>query len=307
MSTATSPGARLAAAAEVNDRIHGPGTDPWPERRTAFPGGVVGLPDLTYAVLPGYRPLKLDLYLPPETAAREGTGHPLVVYVHGGGWAGGSPRLSAAFASWPAVLAALAAEGVAVAALSYRFGEEAPFPAALDDLRTALAWLRREAQHFGIDAARIGLWGASAGGQIAAMAALTAAPEDDIQAVALWYGVFDFTGFRRPAPGSRELAYLGGGTVPATGDTLRAASPLFQVRALAAPFLLIHGEADQAVPVSQSVDFARALEDAGNIAELVTLPGIDHSFLGADPATTRETSRRMLARTVDFLLGTLGR
>src|SRR5262245_49182688 len=90
--------------------------DRYPERRTLFPGGVIGLADLTYASYTGYRPLTLDLYRPASTA----TPHPLVIYVHGGGWQSGHTRHSGAFEDWPGTLASIAARGYVVTSLEYR-------------------------------------------------------------------------------------------------------------------------------------------------------------------------------------------
>src|SRR6185295_4740813 len=108
--------------------------EPYPERRTQFPGGVIGLADLTYESLAGFRPLRLDLYRPASTS----TPHPLVLYIHGGGWTSGHTRHSGAFENWPAVLAAIAARGYVIASVEYRLSGEAPFPAAIQDVKAAI-------------------------------------------------------------------------------------------------------------------------------------------------------------------------
>jgi acetyl esterase/lipase len=331
---AETPGERAGRQAVVNERIFGDTHEPWPERRTAFPGGVTGLADLTYSTIPGHRPLQLDLYLPPQG----GGPRPLLIYVHGGGWMGGGRRLSAAFGNWPEVLASVAAEGFVVASISYRFAGEAPFPAAIHDTKNAVRWLRASAPRFGIDGARVGIWGASAGGQLAALVATScgvealappvvaprlnpnveqpavpppdmAAQSDCVQAAATWYGVFDFATLNRPEPGAanvREHPYLGCGAARCTEERLRAPSPVSYVRQGASPFLVIHGDADRTVAVAQSTAFQAKLQEAGIASEFVVLPGIDHSFIGRSAEETRETSRRMLARTVDFFATTLG-
>ena len=83
---APEPVAAAAVDAAVSANIVN--VDPYPVRRVEFPGGVTGLPDLTYSGNPGYRSLKLDLYLPPAAANARGP-RPVVVYMHGGGWQGG--------------------------------------------------------------------------------------------------------------------------------------------------------------------------------------------------------------------------
>ena len=142
--------------------------DVYPDRVTRFEGGVTGLADVTFSVLPGFRPLALDLYLPPGTAT-----HPLVVYVHGGGWVGGNTRHSGALTDFPRALARLAAEGFTVASVEYRLSSEAPFPAQLQDLRAALRYLRANAAKYRIEPDKVALWGGSAGGQLSALAALS--------------------------------------------------------------------------------------------------------------------------------------
>jgi acetyl esterase/lipase len=84
--------------------------DRYPERHTAFAEGVVGIADLVYSVQPGFRPLRLDVYVPPGSPGS----HPLVVFIHGGGWVSGHTRHSGAFQDWPGVLASLAAKGYVV-------------------------------------------------------------------------------------------------------------------------------------------------------------------------------------------------
>src|SRR4051812_36738036 len=165
---AATPGETLAAAQKVNPQIFSQGDDPYPDHRVAFPGGVTGLPDMTYSILPGWRPLKLDLYLPPASFPGP---RPTVMFIHGGGWTGGGPRLSGAFDNWPTVLASMAARGYVVAAVSYRFSGEAPSPAAIQDVKAAVRWLRANARKYRVDKARMMTWGGSAGGQLAALAA----------------------------------------------------------------------------------------------------------------------------------------
>ncbi len=124
-----------------------------------------------YAVVPGFRPLLLDLVRPDSAVEL-----PLVVFLHGGGWRVGSRSgMGPMFAGWdPSPFAELAAAGFAVASVDYRLSGEAPFPAPLDDVRAALAWLHEHADEFsGCSATRTALWGESAGGHLAALAGLT--------------------------------------------------------------------------------------------------------------------------------------
>src|SRR2546421_8629522 len=166
-SAAAEAGTGSSPAADVGARAVP--EDPYPQRRIAFPAGVVGSPDLVYSTIAGFRPLRLDLYLPP--AGRAAAPRPFVVYVHGGGWLNGHTRQSGAFQNWPNVLASLAARGYVVASVEYRLSSEARFPAAVQDLKAAIRWLRSQASIYGIDRNRGLVWGASAGGPLAALAA----------------------------------------------------------------------------------------------------------------------------------------
>jgi len=153
--------------------------DPMPERETRWGNPAVTLTEVVYATRPGYRPLHLDLY----RAAGVNVPRPLVVVVHGGGWAHANPRVGAAFKDFPSVLAYLVQRGYVVASIEYRLSGEAPFPAQVDDLEAALRFLRDDATRFGIDPARVGLWGLSAGAQIAALQAVRCRPTECAQAL----------------------------------------------------------------------------------------------------------------------------
>ena len=143
--------------------------DPLPERDIRWGDGSTVMTDVVYSTIPGYRPLHLDLY----RASIGGTPRPLVVFVHGGGWWTANQRAASAFLDFPAVLANLVQRGYVVASIEYRLSGEAPFPAQLHDLQEAVRFLRANAARFGIDPAKVVLWGISAGAQLAALDAVT--------------------------------------------------------------------------------------------------------------------------------------
>ncbi len=118
--------------------------------------------DLVYAS-PHGKPLLADLYLPRQPPARL----PVIVWLHGGGWRLGDRRLA------PDLQRYFAQEGFAMASIEYRLSGEASFPAAVEDVKTAVRWLRASTDAYGLDAKRIGLWGSSSGGHLAALAALS--------------------------------------------------------------------------------------------------------------------------------------
>src|SRR3954463_14092261 len=114
-------------------------------------------------------PLLLDLHLPARPVAVA----PVVVWLHGGGWRKGDRSFA------PDLDRYFAARGYAMANVEYRLSGEALFPAQLEDVRAAVRWLREAAGDLGVDASAIALWGSSAGGHLAALAATTASDERD--------------------------------------------------------------------------------------------------------------------------------
>ena len=254
------------------------------------------VPDIRYGEVLGFRPLELDLYVP---LGLEGP-VPVVVYVHGGGWQRGSrrdppPLLDADFYDQ------IAAQGLAVAAVDYRLSGEARFPAPLADVRAAVGWVRDHAASYGLDAERVFLWGDSAGGHLALLAALTGSA---VQAAVAWFPVTDLAGLPAdvadaggvpdPGPDSREARLLG---APASSvpDLAWQASPVAHARADAPPILLLHGTADDLVPAAQSVRLAEALRRAGARVELELVPGASHFWKGASDVAA------IIARSVEFL------
>jgi acetyl esterase/lipase len=204
--------------------------------------------------------------------------------VHGGGWRRGSrrhplPALGGGFYQ------GLAAGGIAVAAVDYRLSGEARYPAAVDDVRAAVAWARAALPGYGITPGPLVLWGDSAGGHLALLAALTGTVADNtaVEGVVAWFPVTDLLGLPGPAdgdPATREALFLG--APPAQVPKLaREASPLAHVHAGAPPVLLMHGDSDTLVPADQSIRFARALNDAGGSAALELVTGASHFWDGA--------------------------
>ena len=316
------------------------------ETHTARPGGVdvppfpvfdaPGVPEnvsgisavhreITYARAIGFRPLKMDIWLP-----RQATGPvPLVVWVHGGAFQLGDRReLPPTFAP-DSVFRLLNEAGIACATVDYRHCLEAPFPAQLHDLKAAVRYLREYAADLGVDPERFGAWGESAGGHLVALLGLTGGREDlhgglgaqghssGVSAVVDFYGVSSLVdippmntpeGLFPPAltaavpagmPLQPEYMLVGGSDDPAL---LAAASPVSYVTADSAPFLLIHGDSDGLVPHSQTELLAAALAEAGVEHEVVTIKGGDHCFFGAEDQVDT-----ILAAAVGFFAEKLGR
>jgi acetyl esterase/lipase len=228
--------------------------------------GSIFLGGLTYGVAGG-RELLLDVLRPVERAAPP---PPMVIYVHGGGWHEGDR--GAAMHPW--LNPFLVSHGYVTASVTYRLSGEARWPAPLDDVRTALRWLRGHAEELGADPTRIGLWGHSAGAHLAAMAALTASEDESVQAVALSACPADLR--MRPLDSSDVVTWLfGPNPAPAA---LGAASPLSQVHAGAPPLLLAHGTHDSVVPFVNGERLREALEAAGVEHMWVPVEHADHDW-----------------------------
>ncbi len=276
-------------------------------RRATLLEGLEYLEALAYRE-PGGRPLLLDVCRPEGVEA--GAGLPGVLYLHGGGWRSGSRSRSL-----PEVTA-LARRGFVVFNADYRLSGEAPFPAAIQDVRCALAWARRHAAAYGADPARLGLFGTSAGGHLALLAALAPAgapfdaaggacgPFEPPAAVVSWYGPTDFLDEAYEDAGRRDgpvAAWLGA-TRSEDPELYRLASPVAHVDAEDPPVLLIHGEADALVPLGQARVLAEVLERTGVPVELLRVANAGHGFQPADPSRPIEPGwEAILERTASWL------
>jgi acetyl esterase/lipase len=266
---------------------------------------------LEFAAVTGFRPLELDIHLPESPPP-----WPAVLYLHGGGWRLGSRRMpSPPYRSWnPGLFRRVAAAGIAVVSADYRLSGEALFPAQLDDVRQALAWIGSHGEEHGLDPGRVMLWGDSAGGHLAALAALDTEPASvpasgarpAVRAVVNWYPITDLTALQEDAlavggephdtPDARETALLGA-PIQDIPDLARRASPVAHVRPGAPPFLLVHGTGDLAAPYAQSLRLRDALTGAGNEVTLSTIDGPGHMWQGADTAQLTN----ILNTTISFL------
>ncbi|MEU3660445.1 alpha/beta hydrolase [Streptomyces sp. NPDC032940] len=197
--------------------------------------------------------------------------------MHGGAWRSGlRDDLGPRFRAWrPGPFARLARAGFAVVCPDYRLSGEARFPAPLDDLHAALAWLRTRAGELGTDPGRTVVWGESAGGHLAALLALTA--DAPLRGCVVWYAPSDLTA---ASPHTPEAALLGAPAAEAP-ERARAASPVARAGRGAPPFLILHGDADTVVPLSQGEALTAALTSAGTPVAFRAVAGADHLWIGA--------------------------
>ena len=236
---------------------------------------------------------KLDLYLPLHGE----TPYPIVVAIHGGGFFSGDKSDG----QITPVLEALK-RGYAVVGVNYRLSEEAHFPAAINDVKAAVRWLRAHAGEYRLDGSRVALWGDSAGGNLAALAGTSgdvpalrgphptdAGQSDRVQAVVDRFGPISFlrtdhdfrvAGLRcasAAGPNSFLSQYLGAPLAEARAK-VKATDPITYITPDDPPVLIEHGTADGTVPVGQSKRFARAYATgvgAGSVT-LNLIQGADH-------------------------------
>jgi acetyl esterase/lipase len=268
----------------------------YPDALAALPGGTLrptplslrdflaGIPlgrsrverDIRYRTVDG-RPLALDLYAP----LRAGP-HPVIVVIHGGGWRAGDRGEAVPLNLY------LAARGYAVAAIDYRLAPAAPYPTALDDVRTAVAYLAAHAAEYALDPARVVLLGRSAGGHLALLAGHTRDAGTlggaRIVGIVAYYAPMDLAALAH-VPRDHvvlDLRQLTRDFVGADADAeparFAAASPSTFADTPVPPTLLIHGARDEIVPVAQSRSLAARLTAAGNPIAYLETPWSAHGF-----------------------------
>jgi acetyl esterase/lipase len=264
------------------------------------------LKDIVYAAVGGNK-LLLDLYLPSGAASEA---RPLVIWIHGGGWQKGS-RAAVEDKAGP-----LLAHGFAVASIDYRLTDEAKFPAQIRDCLAAVRFLRSKAAEYRLDPERFGVWGASAGGHLAALVGTAAGVAEfnrgpnagvsaRVQAVCDWFGPTDLPGlqaqmgskpaFDHQAADSPEGKLVGGplNTEPYR-TRAREASPIRYIDASTPPFLIMHGDRDTTIPIAQSEGLQAALAKNGVASTFETVAGAGHGF-ELPPAERRALVDRVVA------------
>ncbi len=251
------------------------------------------LRDVVFAEYPGFRPVMLDLHLPAEGASPA----PVVLQLHGGGWRAGSRTAFTPLVPAERSFGRITASGLAVVAADYRLSGEATFPAQVDDAERALDWITEHGGEHGLDAARVVLWGGSAGGTLAALLAFR--HPSRVRGVIDWYGVSDLLEMaaRDAEAPTREDLWLGA-PVASIPEVAIAASPARGVAPGSPPFFLAHGLDDTDVPPAQSELLASALHDAGVDAELHLIPHAGHFWRDA----TGEVTDQLFDQAIDFAL-----
>ena len=250
-----------------------------------LPDGTKAQLDLEY-VQGGHERQRLDLYVPDRADGPL----PVIVWVHGGAWMGGSKD-----GGVPAL--PFVGKGYAVASINYRLSQHAVFPAQIEDCKAAIRWLRANARTYNLDPERIGVWGASAGGHLVALLGTSGGVQDlegkggnadqssRVQAVVDFFGPTDFLQMDAHAvPGARlkhdppdsPESRLIGGAIRENAEKVGRANPIKYVTKEAPPFLIVHGEQDSLVPCHQSDLLYEALKQARGDVTFYKIAGAGH-------------------------------
>jgi acetyl esterase/lipase len=213
---------------------------------------------------------------------------PVLVYVNGSAW--GRDNKDMAIGR----LIATAQQGYFGATIQVRTSAEAIFPAQLEDCKCAVRFLRAKATDYHLDTDRIGIWGDSSGGHLAALVGTTAGIKEfegeggwpglssRVHAVCAYCPAVDFLAPDWPerhnaGPNGAAFRLLGGDPRKDKKELAKMASPLAYITRGCPPFFIVHGDKDTTVPYSQGERLLRALRRAGVEATLYTSKGGDHS------------------------------
>lgn len=251
--------------------------------------GVSVIQNQTYG-LAGRTALRLDVCMPDVSGTDPAAlkTRAAVLSIHGGSWAHGDKDNP----NWRSVCEWLASEGFVAVSVNYRLAPTNEYPDQLDDIKKAVRWLREPAQleRFTVDPARIGVFGGSAGGNLAAMLGTSGTgPLDSgarVAAVAELSGPADLTEAGRKLGGLTkafeqvQLNYLGCSSLRSCPQAKKA-SPLYHVNASDPPFFVGHST-DELIPLEQSEAFVSKLRANGISVEFITVKGRLHSIAMLD-------------------------
>jgi acetyl esterase/lipase len=258
-------------AGVIDPQIDAVGTD------LATDPDVTVVADIEYSVVDGV-PLLLDACLPPDLDP-ESAAVPGILIIHGGSWREGAKDS----VGWRAVCTWLAAAGYPAFSVDYRLAPEWVFPAGFTDVQAAVTWLRadEQAERFGVDPERIGVFGGSAGGNLAALLGTSGSGDlstgPRVAAVVDLSGPIDLTGVDLTddfAP--LQLEYLGCTTF-ADCPAAEPASPSSHIDETDPPFFVAHSTVEK-IPLAQSERFVEALRAAGIDVEFLVADGTLHSI-----------------------------
>lgn len=252
-----------------------------------LPRGTVAEIAVDYGTSP-QQPLRCDVFY---RQAQPEKPRPAVVFIHGGGWQGGHREQF-----WRQAIYLAHAHDFVALSIGYRLSDKAPFPAALQDAKCAMRYIRSRSEQLKIDPERVAVGGGSAGGHLALMVGLTAGEEayegagghDDwsshANAVVAFNAVCDLTsaGEGRMQPDGPRAKFMGA-PFEEKPERYREASPFFRANPKAPPVLMLHGEDDKTVAVEQARKLKVRLDEFGVPCELATYPEKGHGWFNAAP------------------------
>ncbi|HEV3215155.1 MAG TPA: alpha/beta hydrolase [Vicinamibacterales bacterium] len=242
------------------------------------------VPNITYLTANNWD-AKLDVY----QARGAATPNQTLIYVHGGGWTGGTKESSSL------TFLPFLEMGWNVVNVEYRLAKISQAPAAVEDCLCALRWVYQRARDYNIDTSRLVTMGNSAGGHLALMMGMVPSgagldrqcpgtEELKVAAVINWYGITDVNDLLA-GPNMKTYAVTWLGSVTNRDEVARRVSPLTYVRAGIPPVITIQGDADPTVPYAHGIRLQQALDKAGVPNQHVTIPGGKHGgFTDAEMA-----------------------
>jgi acetyl esterase/lipase len=246
--------------------------------------------DVTYAK-PGGVALTLDADVP------EGEGpFPAAILVHGGGFNQGDKQTYVKPLFDP-----LSDANFAWFSINYRLAPQYKYPAAVEDVESAIRFVKSHASDYNVDPNRIALVGESAGGHLVSMVGARNKPDASINAVVSFYGPHDLErrAVERKQISATERDFLGVTELnPKSIAILREASPVTHVQPGMPPYLLIHGTKDEKVPYSQSPEMCEKMKAAGDSCEVFTVDGAGHGIGGWEKVSAHQTYK---AKMIDWL------
>lgn len=247
------------------------------------------------------KPLHMHILLPKQKSKPR----PLIVFIKGGGWGFKHPQKTFEFIPQ---LVAFARNGYVVASVEHRTSHEGKFPTQLYDVKSAIRYLRAHAAEYNIDPKRVGVWGSSSGGHLAALLGTTGGIEElegnggnlnessSVQAVVDWYGPTDLLQMSKfpsdvdfDSPDSPESLLIGG-PLQENKDKVKRANPITYITKDAPPFLIMHGDKDRRVPYNQSVLLYNALKQANVEVTMYKIQGAGHGGF-SQPAILKTVQR----------------
>lgn len=260
----------LCALAGVSSGTSSPGPTGSVVRGTPPHRSVTVQHDIRYRIADG-QPLLLDAYLPTPRSGRA----PGVIFIHGGGWTSGDKADLAPEAETVASL------GWVAFSIDYRLEPPAAFPAAIDDTLAAVRWIRARAGRFGVDPRRLAVFGPSAGGNLAAVAATRGSGSrtvgSRVAAAVSWSGPMDLAAMAEGALGGAAAVRRYVGCLPSEcSDRYQAASPISSIDRSDAPIFLANSQYEL-VPLAQAQEMSSLLAGAHVPHQLVVVPGGRHA------------------------------